>query len=99
MNSYNRTFTIPADGNKISELDVKNRQIRITVDFNPFFPPKSGKVKVVIKNEYQCTFSHRGDRSHILRLGKHASTELGLKAGTSVKFTVLRNNKYQLVTV
>lgn len=97
--SINRTFVIPSTGNEISKLDVQKRQIRITVKFKPFFPSKSGKVKVIIKNEYQCTFSHRGDRSHILRLGKVASTELGLKAGDSVKFTEVGEYEYKIEIV
>lgn len=97
--SSNKTFIIPSNGNKISDLDVKNNQIRITIDFKPFFPTKNGYVKVIIKSEYDCTFTYRGDRSHILRLGKAASTELGLKAGDSVKFTVLGEYEYKLEKV
>lgn len=98
MNS-NKTFVIPSVGNKISKVDVDKNQIRITVEFKPFFPSKSGNVKVIIENEYDCTFSHKGDRSHVLRLGKDASTELGLKEGDSMKFTVLGHYVYKLEKV
>lgn len=50
----------------------------------------------MVKNEYECTFTHRGDRSHILRLGKDAVAELRLGAGDSVKFTVLGHYEYKL---
>src|SRR5690606_18366946 len=98
MNS-NKTFVIPSVGSKSSKVDVDKNQIRITVEFKPFFPSKSGNVKVIIKNEYDCTFSHKGDRSHVLRLGKDASTELGIKAGDSMKFTVLGHYVYKLEKV
>src|SRR5690606_1855623 len=98
MNS-NKTFVIPSVGNKISKVDVDNSQIRITVEFKPFFPSKSGKVRIIIKNEYDCTFSHKGDRSHVLRLGKNAAAELGLKVGDSVKFTEVGKYEYQLAKI
>lgn len=95
--SINRKFVIPSTGNEIFKFDVQKRQIRIVVKFKPFFPSKSGTVKVIIENEYDCIFSHKGDRSHILQLGKVASTDLGLKAGNSVKFTVSGENQYHLI--
>ncbi len=91
-----REFTVPSEGNEITEADVKSNQIRITADFKPFFPSESAKLKVIIKNEYECIFTHRGDRSHVLRLGKDACAELGLKAADSVKFTEVGKNEYKL---
>lgn len=79
MNS-DKTFVIPSAGNKITNLDIFKHQVRITVKFKSFFPSRSSKVKVIVKNEYECTFTHRGDRSHILRLGKDAVAELRLGA-------------------
>jgi len=93
--SVNKTFVIPSVGNEISKLDVKSNQIRITVDFKPYFPEKS-KVKIVIDNEYSCTFTHRVDRSHILRLGKVAAEELGLKPRWSVRFTKMGDSFFKL---
>lgn len=92
----NKTFIVPSVGNEISKLDVKSRQIRITVEFKRFFPQESRKVKVIIKNRHECTFTHRGDRSHLLRLGKDVSKELGMDAGDSVKFTELGKYEYKI---
>lgn len=94
--NHNKTFVLPSVGNEISKLDIHKDQIRITADFNVYFPNQSGKVKVVIGEEYTCTFTHRGNRSHILRLGRCAAEELGLEAGKSVRFRKMDDKTFKL---
>jgi uncharacterized protein (TIGR00288 family) len=80
---------LPSRGNKITADDVKKNQIRITKDFKSLFPNRTRKVKVVIVNEFECRFSYRGDRSHVLNLGKVAAAELELQEGASYALTKL----------
>ncbi|UZJ63105.1 hypothetical protein OKW96_11260 [Sphingobacterium sp. KU25419] len=87
---------IPSKGNQITAEDVTKNQIRITKDLKPLFPNKTKKIRILIKNEYECAFSYRRDRSHVLSLGQHAAEELELEAGTSVKLVKLGDNSYQL---
>lgn len=87
---------IPSKGNQITAEDVTKNQIRITKDLKPLFPNKTKKIRILIKNEYECAFSYRRDRSHVLSLGQHAAEELELEAGTSVKLIKLGDNSYQL---
>lgn len=90
------SMIIPSPGNKITADDVKNNKIRITKNFKPLFPKKSTKLKIKIKTEHECSFSYRGDRSHVLSLGKEAATELGLEEGSNFKITKLADNKYSI---
>ncbi|WDF67295.1 NYN domain-containing protein [Sphingobacterium oryzagri] len=87
---------LPSKGNKITADDVKKNQIRITKDFKALFPSRTKKVKVVIVNEFECRFSYRGDRSHVLNLGKVAATELGLAEGASFRLTKVDELLYKL---
>lgn len=87
---------IPSKGNQITAEDVTKNQIRITKDLKPLFPNKTKKIRILIKNEYECAFSYRRDRSHVLSLGQHAAEELELEAGTKIKLVKLGDNSYQL---
>lgn len=90
---------LPSRGNKITADDVKKNQIRITKDFKSLFPNRTKKVKVVIINEFECRFSYRGDRSHVLNLGKVAAAELDLTEGASYRLTKLDEQVYKLEKV
>lgn len=95
--STKSTFmVIPSPGNKITAEDVKSNRIRITKDFKPLFPKKSTKVKIKIKNEYECSFSYKRDRSHVLTLGKKAATELKFEEGASLKISKLSDYSYSI---
>ncbi|KGE13021.1 NYN domain-containing protein [Sphingobacterium deserti] len=87
---------LPSRGNKITADDVKKNQIRITKDFKTLFPNRTRKIKVVIVNEFECRFSYRGDRSHVLNLGKVAAAELQLQEGASYSLTKLDEFVYKL---
>ncbi|GHE32956.1 NYN domain-containing protein [Sphingobacterium griseoflavum] len=90
---------LPSRGNKITADDVKKNQIRITKDFKDLFPNRTKKVKVLIVNEFECRFSYRGDRSHVLNLGKVAAAELDLAEGASYRLTKLDELLYKLEKV
>lgn len=90
---------IPSAGNKITADDVRKNQIRITKDVKPFFPSSNQKIKVLIRNEFECTFSHRGERPHVLRLGKEAANELGLAEGITLAFTRIDDRYYKIEKV
>ncbi|MDH5825740.1 NYN domain-containing protein [Sphingobacterium faecium] len=90
------TAIIPTKGNLITAEDVTKNQIRITKDLKSLFPNKTKKIRIRINNEYECAFSYRRDRSHVLSLGQEAAHELALEAGASLKLTKLGENSYQL---
>src|SRR5690606_3695004 len=92
----NESVIVPSPGNKITADDVKKNQIRITKDLKALFPTKTRKVKVVIKNEYECRFSFRENRSHVLSLGKQAAVELGLSEGASFQLTKVDEFLYRI---
>lgn len=93
------TAIIPSKGNHITAEDVTKNQIRITKDLKQLFPNKTKKIRILINNEYECAFSYRRDRSHVLSLGTAAAQELELEAGISIKVTKLGENSYQLEKV
>ena len=93
------TAILPSKGNQITAEDVTKNQIRITKDLKQLFPNKTKKIRILIDNEYECSFSYRRDRSHVLSLGTAAAQELELEAGISIKVTKLGENSYQLEKV
>ena len=93
------TAIIPSKGNQITAEDVTKNQIRITKDLKQLFPNKTKKIRILIDNEYECAFSYRRDRSHVLSLGTAAAQEIALEAGMSIKVTKLGENSYQLEKV
>ncbi|UIR54654.1 NYN domain-containing protein [Sphingobacterium sp. SRCM116780] len=90
------TAIIPSKGNHITSEDVSKHQIRITKDLKSLFPNKTKKIRVLIKNEHECAFSYRRDRSHVLSLGQAAAEELGLEVGATFKLIKLGELSYQL---
>lgn len=70
--------TLPSPGNKITADDVRKNQIRITKDIKSLFPTRTRKISIIIQDKFECTFSHRRDRSDVLNLGKDAAEQLGL---------------------
>ncbi|MFD1768804.1 NYN domain-containing protein [Sphingobacterium suaedae] len=90
------TAVVPTAGNKITADDVKKNQIRLTKDVKALFPNKTKKIKIIIRNEYECRFTYQRDRSHVLNLGKEAAAELELAEGVSVRFTKLQDAVYKI---
>ncbi|RDC54146.1 hypothetical protein DU508_23220 [Pedobacter chinensis] len=96
MKNTSLTFTLPSDGNSITENDIKNKQLRITAAFKGLFPEQNDELKITIKNDYTIPFKHKGKRSHILRLGSDALEELGIKAGDKVKFIRIGAREFKM---
>lgn len=90
------TFTIPSDGNTITENDIRRKQLRITTAFKGLFPEKDDELKITIKNIHNLVFKHKDKRSHILRLGNDALEELGIKAGDKVKFIRIGAREFKM---
>ncbi|MTI68625.1 MAG: hypothetical protein FH751_00025 [Firmicutes bacterium] len=93
----NSTFVLPASGNSITEGDVKRGYLRITKDHKKYFPNDSCDVVIIVMNKtYNVSFKHRGQRSHLLKIGKENMSILGIKSGGSVKINVISDRKYKL---
>ncbi|MFD2599827.1 NYN domain-containing protein [Sphingobacterium corticis] len=90
-------FTVPSPGNKITADDVRKNQIRITKDLKPFFPTRSQKITIKIEDEFECSFSHHGHRSHTVNLGKAAAMQLGLAEGVQLQITKVDENTFTFV--
>ncbi|PVH26516.1 NYN domain-containing protein [Sphingobacterium corticibacter] len=88
--------TIPSPGNKITADDVRKNQIRITKDIKSLFPTRTRKISIIIQDKFECTFSHRRDRSHVLNLGKDAAAQLGLAEETHYLVQKLNDTTYKL---
>lgn len=87
---------IPSTGNQITAEDVRKNQIRITKEFKHLFPSRSKKIKIRIKNEFECAFSRHRDRSYVLNLGSPAATELELHEGNSYRLTKYEDQSYSI---
>ena len=93
-------FILPAVGNEITQNDISNNQLRVTADFKNLFPSTNAKLRFLYKGiEYKVQFTHRGKRSHILKLGYDLMHLLNLTASDSVKITKLNPSKYAIEKV
>ncbi len=88
--------TIPSPGNKITADDVRKNQIRITKDIKSLFPTRTRKISIIIQDKFECTFSHRRDRSHVLNLGKDAAAQLGLAEETHYLVQKINETTYKV---
>ncbi|WP_166333742.1 NYN domain-containing protein [Sphingobacterium chungjuense] len=89
-------LTLPSPGNKITADDVRKNQIRITKDIKSLFPTRTRKISIIIQDKFECTFSHRRDRSDVLSLGKDAAAQLGLAEETHYLVQKLNETTYKL---
>ncbi len=89
-------ITLPSAGNKISADDVRKHQIRITKELKYFFPARARKITIVIKDKFECTLSHRRDRSDVLNLGKDAAAQLGLVEGATFVVNKVNETTYRM---
>ncbi|MCL7987800.1 NYN domain-containing protein [Sphingobacterium sp. lm-10] len=88
--------TLPSPRNKITADDVRKNQIRITKDLKPLFPTRTRKITIIIQDKFECTFSHRRDRSDVLNLGKEAAAQLGLAEDTTYLVQRINETTYKL---
>lgn len=86
-------FYLPDTGNSITQTDIGNGTLRITMNASINFRGVKGKIKVEIgEQEFIATYTPRQDRSDLLRIGKSAMALLGLKAEGRLKFTKCSNS-------
>lgn len=91
-------FTLPAQGNSITEIDVKKMQIRVTKDFKKFFPKSDSKLTVYINGTpYVTSFRYREGRSHIWYLGKEIASKIQLKPGSEIVIRKYPDSKFEIV--
>lgn len=91
------SFTLPDSGNTITENDIKNATLRITVSFKGYFPPRDSQLDVVFKDKtYRVKYVKRGGRSDLLKLGRELISVIGLKPKGKVKITKIGVKKYEI---
>ena len=95
-----RAFTIPSTGNAITENDIAQGQLRITVDFKKYFPTVHSDVTVEIEGTTaRIRLNCPERRSYRLRLGKKMMGLLGVRPGGSVKIWKTGDRAYRLKRV
>jgi len=94
------SFTLPAQGNSITETDITKHRLRITVDLKSYFPDQNARLTFEYHGQvYQVSFIHKGKRSHLLNLGKALSNKLALIPTSKLKFTRKRLDYFVLEKV
>lgn len=89
------SFILPAPGNEITQSDISQNQLRITVDFKNHFPNKNSDLKFTHNGiKYNVKFTHRGKRSHILKLGSTLMKLLELSPNSSVRLTKINTTEF-----
>ncbi len=91
------SFVLPALGNEITQNDISKNQLRVTADFKNYFP-NNNTILIFIHNgiEYNVKFTHKGRRSHILKLGSTLMKLLNLNTNSSVRITKINSTKYKI---
>lgn len=89
------SFIFPASGNEITQADISQNQLRVTVDFKNHFPNNNSELKFSHSGiKYDVKFTHRGKRSHILKLGSTLMKLLSLSTNSSVRITKVNSIEY-----
>jgi uracil-DNA glycosylase family 4 len=90
-------FEIPAQGNSITQNDIKAGQIRITKDFKDLFPDRDAVLQTTVLGAlYETPFRYRVGRSHVWRIGKRAMGDLRLRVGNKVRVTKRSHSEYEI---
>jgi uracil-DNA glycosylase family 4 len=96
-NSKVISFILPGEGNKITDIDISKNQLRVTSEFKRHFPDSNSTLKFVHHNDsYSIKFTHRGRRSHILKLETTLMKSLNINSSNSVKIKKISSNTYQI---
>lgn len=86
-------FYLPDSGNSITQTDIVNGTLRITMNASINFRGVNEKVNVEISGkDFIATYTPRQGRSDLLRIGKSAIVLLAVKAGGKLKFTKYGNS-------
>ena len=90
-------FVLPDIGNDITQRDIDANQVRITVSFKRYFPSSNQMIRLIFnQQEYQVGFTHRGNKSHIIRLGKDLMRKANIRTNSKLTFEKLGNFIYKL---
>lgn len=93
----NPSFTLPAKGSSITEKDISKGSLRITDDFDEYFPDTNRTVQVTINGrQRQVSFINKDKKHYLLRIGSGGMQELGLKAGDKLKVNIIGAFHYEL---
>lgn len=91
------SFIFPAPGNEITQADISKNQLRVTADFKNHFPNNNSELKFTHNGiKYNVKFTHKGRRSHILKLGSTLMKLLNLNTNTSVKITKINSTEFEI---
>ena len=91
------SFILPATGNEITQLDISKNQLRITADFKNHFPNVSSVLVFTYQGtKYNVKFTHRGKRSHILKLGSTLMKKLNLTTNSRVRITKINSSEFKI---
>lgn len=91
------SFIFPALGNGITQADISQNQLRVTADFKNHFPSNNAELKFTHREtKYDVKFTHRGRRSHILKLGSTLMKSLSLSTSSSVRITKVNFIEYEI---
>ncbi len=99
-NTYTKvSFVLPDSGNSITENDISNATLRVTVASKGYFPSRDSVIEIVFENKtYQVKYTKRGNRSDLLKLGRDLISKIGLKPYGKVKITKIGTNKYKITS-
>lgn len=97
-NKPEKEFILPSHGNSITQNDIKNKTLRITVDFKEFFPANDSSVKIQVENKlFHSKYTYKENRSSLLKLNNEILNLLQLKANQQLKIHPLGSGKRFLI--
>lgn len=93
----NSSFTLPAKGSSITEKNISKGSLRISEDFEEYFPDTNRTVQVTINGrQRQVSFINKDKKSYLLRIGNGGMQELGLEAGDKLKVNIIGTFHYEI---
>ena len=93
-------FILPAVRNEITQSDISQNHLRITADFKNHFQNKNAELEFIHNGiKYNVKFTHRGKRSHILKLGSALMKVLNLTPANSVRITKINSSEFTIEKV
>ena len=93
-----KKFTIPIDGNDITDEDVKKGIIRITAGNKSHFPTANSVITVRIgEADLQIKYTYRKNKSCLIHMGKSEIERLGVVALGSIYVTKEGYKQYRMI--
>jgi uracil-DNA glycosylase len=91
------SFILPASGKKITDQDIYRNQLRVTISYKKHFPDKNSDLKFIHNGiRYDIKFTHRGRRSHILKLGSRLMKALNLNSKSSIRIKQIDYMEFEI---